>query len=238
MLSGTFLVIGIKFKMVHLVSADVIQAAAVFTAIRQSHVVNVWEKMESMGRMRDLVFEKAILPLIVLVLTPAAAAIGSRLLTGEWLTWLKAIPWWVFVLFVSAIALWIIGGYVVRRKRILKERNLPAEKFGFAIPRWGYTSVGNLNYKGVVWRIRIPTPAQSDFWDVSEQRTLRVDIATPPHCPKCDTELEEMETFFGKYKWTCVRCKFSKKNDISWDNEVIRAKKLAQSSWENQSGRG
>ena len=102
----------------------------------------------------------------------------------------------------------------------------------FSVPRWGYTVVGTLTYKKVVWRVQIPSPPPWEALTLSEARSARVDIDTPPRCPKCDTELEETETFFGSYRWTCLRCGFATKNEMSFYREAVRAEKLAQSWWE------
>ena len=102
----------------------------------------------------------------------------------------------------------------------------------YVSPRWGYTTVGTLNYKGVVWKTRIPSLAPWEDLTPARARASRVDIETPPRCPKCDTELEEQETFVGKYRWTCLRCGFSTKNDMSYYHESVRAETLAQSEWE------
>ncbi len=83
--------------------------------------------------------------------------------------------------------------------------------------------------------MRIPAPAPWDTLTKSKAQSSRVDIELPPHCPKCDTELEETETFFGNNLWKCIRCGFSCKNKLSFYREALRAEKLAQSSWEKES---
>jgi hypothetical protein len=189
-----------------------------------------------MTKVRDGLLDKVIWPLLLLAFTPAATLIGSRIQSGEWLTWLTAIPSWAYTAFFAMIGLWFVGGIVIRRFKALKQRNLPSLPMAFTVvPRWGYTIVGTLNYKGVIWRVRIPSPAPWKSFSMREARSSRVDIETPPHCPKCDTELEETETFFGGHRWTCLRCGFSIKNEISFYREAIRAEKLAQSWWEKES---
>ena len=177
--------------------------------------------------------DKVIWPLIVLALTPTVTLIGSKIQSGDWLTWLKKIPLWVYWLFLGAIIGWILLVALIRRIRYLHKKNLPSLPLGFSIPRWGYVKVGTLNYQDVVWCIRIPAPSPLRNIGVEKVRNPRVDVETPPRCPKCETELEQTETFFGRYRWTCLRCGFSKKNSISFYHEAVRVQKLAQSQWED-----
>lgn len=174
-------------------------------------------------------------PLLLLALAPTVTLIGSKLQSGDWLTWVKAIPSWLYMTFFCIIALWFITGVVLRRIRRLRERNLPSLPSGFLIPPWGYTRVGTLPYKGVVWRYQIPAPPPSERLTIAEARSARVELDIPPRCPKCDTELEEIETFFGRFRWSCLRCGFRRKNNLSFYHEAMRAEKLAQSEWEKGS---
>lgn len=187
-----------------------------------------------MSKTRDSFLDKVVWPLLVLALTPAFTLIGSKVQSGDWLTWLNAIPSEVYTTFFTLVGIWLIAGFIIRRIRRLKERNLPSLPSAFTVPRWGYTTVGTLTYKNVVWRVQIPSPAPWDGLTISEARSSRVDIDTPPHCPKCDTELEETETFFGNCRWTCLRCGFTSKNEMSFYHEAVRAEKLAQSWWEKE----
>lgn len=188
-----------------------------------------------MSKTRDSFLDKVVWPLLVLALTPAFTLVGSKVQSGDWLTWLNVIPSGVYTIFFTLVGIWLIAGFTIRRIRRLKERNLPSLPSVFTVPQWGYTTVGKLQYKNVVWRVQIPSPAP---WDggltFSEAHSSRVDIDTPPHCPKCDTELEETETFFGNYRWTCLRCGFTSKNEMSFYHEAARAEKIAQSSWEKE----
>jgi len=189
-----------------------------------------------MNKARESFINKVVWPLLLVALTPPTILIGSKIQAGDWLTWINTIPSWAYTCFFSFVGFWVIGGWIVRRIRALKERNSPPLPLLFSVPRWGYTTVGTLSYKNVVWRVRIPAHAPWETLTKLEARRSRVDIETPPHCQKCDTELEESETFFGRYKWTCIRCGFSSKNESNFYREAVRAEKLAQSWRENNQG--
>lgn len=173
-------------------------------------------------------------PLLVLALGPTVTLIGSKIQAGDWLAWLKMIPSWGYTYFFAVTAAWILLGPIVRRVRHLRQRNLPSIPAIFTVPRWGYVTVGTLNYRDVVWRVRIPAPPPWEGLSHREAKAARVDVETPPHCPKCDTELEQTETFFGNYRWSCLRCDFSTKNKLSYFHESMRAEKIAQSWWEKE----
>ena len=186
------------------------------------------------SKIRETFLNKVVWPFLVLALTPTVTLIGSKVQSGDWLTWLKAIPSWIYTAFFGTIAFWVIIGFIVRRVHHLRQRNLPSIPSIFTIPRWGYVTVGTLTYKDVTWRVQVTAPPPWEVLSLSTAREKNVSIETPPRCPKCDTELEEAETFFGNYRWTCVRCDYSTKNNMSYYHESVRAEKLAQSWWEKE----
>ena len=141
---------------------------------------------------------------------------------------------WVILAFLLVCSVWCAVALVVRRISRLRQRNQPAVVPAFALPPWGYKTVGELPFRGVIWRMRVPavSPWQRDLMDESGSDGLRVDVELPPRCPKCGTEIEETETFFGKYRWTCIQCGYAVKNALSYDYEVSRAERLGQARWE------
>ena len=187
-----------------------------------------------MSKPVDSFVDKVAYPLLVLAIGPTFTLIGSKLQAGDWLAWLKQIPSWGYVIFFGMTIGWMLMGSIVRRIRHLKQRNLPTTPPIFTIPQWGYVTVGTLNYKEVVWRVQIPAPPPWQGLTPAEAHASRVDIKTPPFCPKCETELEQNELFFGNYRWSCVRCSFSIKSKVSYYREAVRAEKIAQSWWEKE----
>lgn len=185
-----------------------------------------------MSKAQDSFLEKVGWPVVLLVATSLLTLIGSKLQSGAWLTWMRAISPPVYVA-TAALFVWILLAIlVIRRVRHLKARNLPELPTVFSVPAWGYVTVGNLSYKNVNWRIQIPAHAPWRDFALARARSERIDVETPPHCPKCDTKLEETETLFGSYRWSCLRCAFMQKNDMSFYHEAVRARKLAQADWE------
>jgi hypothetical protein len=172
--------------------------------------------------------------LLIIVLTPILTVlgtlIGSKVQSGNWLTWLKAmlagLSTTSLMLIGSGLVAVFIAILVFRRISRLKERNL---SLASTFPGWGYTRVGQILHSKVIWRVMVPSDEMTD--------AFRVTVGMPPYCPKCDTELEETGTFFGRYRWTCVRCGFSCKNARRFVYESDRAERLAQSYWEKEGHR-
>jgi len=185
-----------------------------------------------MNKWHETFLDKVIWPTIALVLPNMITFVGSKLQSGNWLTWFRLIPHWVKIAFFGIIGLWLIIILVVRRIRNLREQNLPALPLVLSVPRWGYKTIGTMTHKDVTWRIQISAPAPWDGIVGTETQSSRVRLAPEPYCPKCETELEESKTFFGGYCWSCLNCGFATKNNMDAYREAIRAEKLAQSWWE------
>lgn len=175
------------------------------------------------------VVENLLFPLLVISLTPLALLVGSRIESGAWLDWTVAIPPVAYISFAVLIVVWITAATVAGRLRVLKQRNLPTLPTTFAIPMNGYTPVGQLEHNGVKWTIEVPAPGPLGW-----RRGVpdNVDIDTPPRCSACTTEIEETETFFGRFHWKCLSCGQSVKNKMSYHHEAVRAERLAQAWWE------
>jgi Zn ribbon nucleic-acid-binding protein len=95
--------------------------------------------------------------------------------------------------------------------------------------------VYELEHAGVLWTVRVPVPVRGGrtFFDPMSVSSSELNIAIPPKCPNCRTELEEKLRFFGGYKWECIRCGFEKRNKDKFGREEHRALKLAKSDWES-----
>lgn len=187
-----------------------------------------------MEKWHETFLDKVMWPTIALVLPNLITFVGSKLQSGNWLTWFRIIPLRVKVAFFGIIGLWLVISLIVRHIRRLRDENLPALPFVLTIPRWGYKTVGTMTHKDVLWRIQIPAPSPFDGLGGFETHPARVRLAHEPYCPKCETELEETKTFFGKYRWSCMNCGFAIKNNMNAYREAIRAEKLAQSWWEKE----
>jgi hypothetical protein len=187
-----------------------------------------------MSNLSESFLKKVVWPLIVIVLTPVITLAGSYLQSGDWLAWVKRIPIWIYPAFVGLILFWIVVEKVGQRIRRLRERNLPSLPAVITIPTFGHTVVGTITHKDVVWSIRIPAPSPWQGLRKEDVHPSQFSIGVPPHCLKCDTEIEQTETFFGRFHWSCVRCGFLRKNSISYYREAMRAEKLAKSLWNDR----
>lgn len=108
----------------------------------------------------------------------------------------------------------------------LRELDKPSAGF-YSIPLHGWTIIGKLPYKNVIWDILIPAELQP-----SQSSASDIEIGTPPRCPKCQTEIEEKRSFWKGFIWICVRCGFRKRNKDSYYSEADRAEKIAKREFE------
>jgi len=186
-------------------------------------------------KQRELFGEKIVVPLLVTLLTPLAISIGSKINTGNWLEWFSRIPTKAWVLGGVIIFLWFTLVAVRKRTKQIKQLNAgPGLAIG-GVPLYGFIELGELDYAQVIWRVRAPAPFPWETYPKISPSSI--DVETPPRCPRCKTELEELHSFWGGYIWRCVVCMFRKKSRDSYYREADRAEKVARSQWEKQNHR-
>jgi len=189
-------------------------------------------------KITQFLFHKIIAPLIVAFLTPMAISIGSKINTGNWINWFGLIPKIAKIVFVGFIFLWAIIIVVFNRLKQLQGFKNVGRAFVITTPLFGWTTVGKLNYAGVLWRIHAPAPSPLESFDPSSISQSSIEVETPPRCPKCETELEQSHNFWGGYIWRCVSCGFQRRNKDSYYQEAERAEKIARREWEKQKLKG
>lgn len=59
-----------------------------------------------------------------------------------------------------------------------------------------------------------------------------VEAKTPPRCPKCETELNQTTSFWGKFVWSCPRGDFKKSGMKNFVDLVDDVEKIVRSDWE------
>jgi len=178
--------------------------------------------------------DKIVAPLLVMLLTPVAISIGSKIVTGDWLKWFVLIPNILWIVSGLFILLWII--VIAIRKRVKQLRKLDANSGIFVIPNpfWKWIPIGELNYAGVVWIFCAPAPDPWEDLNPSRIYSSSIVVKIPPRCPRCGTEIEESHSFWGGYIWRCVKCGFRKRNRGSYYKESDRAEKIAKREWEKR----
>lgn len=187
-----------------------------------------------MKKMIESLLENLIYPLLVLVLSPMAVALGSTIVTGNWREWFGLIPKGVWGLLLLGVFAW--GAAILVRKRLKQIRKSDVGPLVGFLPRWGWIAIGEQEYAGVIWEVRVPKPDPyfSAYFSKGVPRISpsEIDIATPPRCPNCGTELEQSRSFFIGYVWKCVRCGFKKRNRDSFFGEAERVERIARREWE------
>ncbi len=171
------------------------------------------------------------------VLVPATLALGTILLskhaTGDWLRYLKSMPATGWAVIGGVVTVWILLVGVCRRAKRVRAENDRRGPLCFSVPAFGYQEVNEFRYKEVLWAVRVPAPPPWHFGRSEPPFPGDIDVATPPRCPKCKTDLEQKKTFWGRYRWSCPRpgCNFAITNAESFYAECERAEKIARSDY-------
>lgn len=178
----------------------------------------------------NLLLDKIIVPILLAFLIPVVTGIGSKASTGNWLEWFATIQSQVWITLVIIFALWILVIAIrYRIKHLRKEGQSPISII--SVPYGGWRNIGKLKYADVIWIVRAPAPP---WYELNPEPITPhdLDIDTPPRCPKCETEIEQAQSFWGGYVWKCVKCGFQKRNRESYYKEEERAKKIARREFE------
>jgi hypothetical protein len=175
--------------------------------------------------------------LLVDVLFLAITSLSSKIFTGDWVAVFSAalgsIP---FSLIVGAIIIAVPICFIFLRLRQLKERKSGPLILSPPYSPYGWDVIAQIPHAGVMWNVVVPRG-----WRDQLPYSLRaspdpklivdfIDIATPPKCPDCTTELEQDRRFLGGYRWRCVNpeCKFKKRSKYDFYREKERALKNAK----------
>lgn len=173
--------------------------------------------------------DKIIVPILLMVLAPIVTSIGSKVSTGNWFEWFATTSVLVWVILAIIFVPWIVFAIHRRIKHLRKEDWSPVS-LRFA-PSGGWRTIDTIKYAGVIWNIRVPV-INYTFKRKEVLTSHDLDIETPPRCPNCGTELEQVHSFWGWYVWKCVGCGFRKHNRESYYKEEERVKKIAKRQFE------
>jgi hypothetical protein len=170
----------------------------------------------------DSFLEKVIYPLLILIFTPSAIALGSYVNTGNIMNWLIQVPRWVWILFFGLNVVWMIAIIVTRRFKEIKKTGIS----GITVSRYGYSEIGTIDYASVKWRVI--APFKEPWGGLLNYNPKGIRISTPPRCLKCETKIEEEKCFWGGYIWKCPSCNFSKRSKKSYYKVSASAENIAQ----------
>jgi hypothetical protein len=173
-------------------------------------------------------------PLVVALLSATIIGTGSKVDTGNWVKWFEKIPKNLWIIIVAVILVWFIIIIIRKRNRQLQETDNGPSAYVIPTARWGWMTIEEIDYSGVVWRIDAPVPSPGSTFGPMTVSPKNIIVDTPPRCPKCKTELEESSSFWGGYIWKCVRCDFRKRNRNNYHFEAERVEKIARRDWEKR----
>ena len=122
----------------------------------------------------ELLFKNLTIPLLLLILTPIATAIGSKTITGNWRNWFEKIPTWGYIVFVILMGTLFVIVLVKKRLKQISEENESAPPLIVRPPILGYRVIGNLPYKGGKWSILYPNLPHWNIYDHNQLIPLRL----------------------------------------------------------------
>jgi predicted RNA-binding Zn-ribbon protein involved in translation (DUF1610 family) len=166
--------------------------------------------------------------------TAGIIAVWSQVRTGSLTSYFTNIPQLYWLVVGVILLMIVILGLVRARLRAISPRGVFV-----AIPEnppGGWQDVSEMNYAGVKWKIQLPRRAPWEYPDTHARnlRSDRMQVAVPPRCPSCGTELEQSKSFFWGYKWKCPSCGFSKRNGRSYYDERESVERIARRQMETQ----
>lgn len=182
-------------------------------------------------RVLDLLFSLLLSLLYSILITYAVAKV-----TGNWMNVFSLIPNTLLNFFlIFCIPIGIIFLVIFLRVRQLRKLNSGPKISVIQTAPYGWTKIGEHSYKGLLWNIQIPTPSPYSLYDedlYGGHLRSSIEIETPPRCPRCKTEIEQIHSFWTWYVWKCAMCGFKKRNSHSYYQEKDRVLKIARRSYE------
>lgn len=178
-----------------------------------------------MKQITELVIGRYIFPLLVSITLLVGASVWSKLKTGDWLQYLLSAPRDIWIVALCCFVVWVVGIGAYKRIKAVREANAGPGIAVIRTPIYGWEEIAERPLWGVIWAIRRPVSSQIFPEPITPEN---ISVGVPPRCPHCKTELEESKTFWGRYKWTCVGCGFSKMNRDSYFIEFERVEKVVR----------
>ncbi|MGM7637612.1 hypothetical protein [Bacillus sp. Hm123] len=162
---------------------------------------------------------------------PLFTVLMEYIKTGEW-----ALPDWNWPIIIAvAILLFFLNKFykkVQRRKSIRSYRR--RSRTISSIGQWD--KVAEERFYEVDWSIRVPSHlSYQRVFDANEGDKIinQINVQTPPHCPNCSTDLEEVTSYFGnfflgRYIWKCIACGFKTRSSHDFYETAERVKRIAK----------
>ena len=176
---------------------------------------------------------------IFLIITPTIIIIWSKIKTGSWFDLFLEIPVYVIIIFLSFI-LSMIFTLIFKRIKFIRDKENAPKSIYYIYP--DKIKVGEQKHKDLIWEMWHPYDDYFDNFPEDFKAYPQQIFAKPtPHCPKCETELTEKETFFWRYEWSCCNCNFKTKSKNNFDYISKEAEKIYRSEYKkskkNKEGR-
>ncbi|TKJ86075.1 hypothetical protein PaeCFBP13512_19775 [Paenibacillus sp. CFBP13512] len=157
--------------------------------------------------------------------TPVVAGLVEVVSQGEF-----KFPKWAWAISLSLVLVVLSIWFIVKRMRLIKGMNKRYSPIIGIVSSRGWEDLGLEEWSNVLWRVRIPKKLPSrSFIDVSPENNLsKINIQSPPICRNCNTELEERNTFWGKYSWYCVGCGYKQRSKLDFFEAAKKVEKRVE----------
>ena len=181
--------------------------------------------------MKELAW-RASLVLLGILLSPLA----TRFLGEAYPDLIKRQPRGILAAILIGTGVLLIGILLIHRARTTKKLNIDRQVSSFPLSSLETECFAFLDYKGVIWKVEFPTmlPAYPSFGqrglidELKRTKLERFTVDYTPLCPECSHRLDEWDTFFGWYRWSCPDCSFKKSFMRSFGTEMKHATLLAR----------
>ncbi|NQS90643.1 hypothetical protein HQ584_12740 [Patescibacteria group bacterium] len=155
----------------------------------------------------------------------------SRVTKWDYPRFIERIPVGYLILSYIIIFFLAVLTFFLKRKSSVDKSNLDRKVSDFRMPSvFGEEDIGVFKYNKVGWTLSIPKALSlNPFYSPSKKERLlklvpeEIGLDYFPFCPECVAQLEESDTFFGRYLWKCKKCEFKKKNRNSFHDEKKKA---------------
>jgi hypothetical protein len=176
---------------------------------------------------------RASLVLLGILLSP----IATRFIGEAYPDFIEKQPRGILAAILIGAGVPLIVLLLIHRARATRKLNIDRQVPQFPFSAMEMEGFAFLVYKGVFWTVEFPTYRSLKYFSFSQQgpidelkrtRPEKFSVGYTPLCPECLRRLDEWDTFFGWYRWTCPDCSFKKSFRRSFSTEMKRATLLAR----------
>ena len=183
---------------------------------------------------------RASLILLGILLSP----IATRFIGEAYPDFIKKQPRGILAAILIGTGVLLIAILLIHRANTTKKLNIDRQVSEFSHSTFQTECFAFLDYRSALWTVEFPTyrsfpsfslEQRADIDGLKRTRPEKITVGYWPLCPECYRRLNEWDTIFGWYRWTCPDCSFKKSFKRSFRTEMKRATLLAREEIKNMS---